>query len=87
MFKESIQAIRSGGAPGSPERYQVLNVVPEFDPSQRNQTIDMWLAKVSGCSSIYNWTERQTIHYAHPKLVGLTQRWYQGQPNLLFLLD
>lgn len=83
-FKEFIQVIRSEGASRSDERYPVLNVVPEFDPSKRNQTIDMWLAKVNECSSIYNWTERQTIHYALPKLTGLAQRWYQGLPSLLF---
>lgn len=81
-FKELIQNMKA--TDGSTERYPVLNVVPEFDPSKRNQTIDIWISKVNECGKIYNWTDRQTIHYALPKLMGLAQKWYQGLPSLLF---
>ncbi|CAH2086561.1 unnamed protein product [Euphydryas editha] len=69
------------------ERYPVMNVLPEFDPSKRNQTIDMWISKVNECSKMYNWTERQIIHYALPKLERLAKKWYQGLPSLLFSWD
>lgn len=83
-FKDFIEAMRSGNKSDSSERFPVMNVIPEFDPSKRSQTIEMWIAKVNECSLIYGWTERQTIHYALPKLVGLAQRWYQGLPSVLF---
>lgn len=81
VFKELIQNMKSDN---SGERYPTLNVVPEFDPSKRNQTIQMWISKVNECAIIYSWSERQIVHYALPKLVGLAQKWYQGLPSLLF---
>lgn len=80
-FKEIIQAMKTDGGN---ERYPAMNVIPEFDPSKRNQTVDIWINKVNECAAIYNWTERQIVHYALPKLVGLAQKWYQGLPSLLF---
>lgn len=80
-FKELIQTMNTDG---SNERFPILNVIPEFDPAKRTQTIDTWIVKVNECDKIYNWTERQIIHYALPKLVGLAQKWYQGLPSLLF---
>lgn len=62
----------------SNERFPSINVVPEFDPAKRNQTVDMWVLKVNECAQIYGWTERQIIHYALPKLISLAQKWYQG---------
>lgn len=82
-FRELVKALKSDSKSDN-ERFPVLNVVPEFDPSKRTQTIDMWLSKVNECAVIYNWTERQTIHYALPKLVGIGQKWYQGLPSLMF---
>lgn len=81
-FKELIQTMKTTDR-GS-EHFPVLNVLPEFDPSKREQTIDMWINKVNECALIYKWTERQTIHYALPKLMGLAQKWYQGLPSMLF---
>lgn len=80
-FKELVQTMKTDGCN---ERYPVMNVIPEFDPTKRNQTIETWLLKVNECAEIYNWTERQIIHYALPKLSGLAQKWYQGLPSLLF---
>lgn len=81
VFKEFMQTMK---ADGGSERFPVLNVIPEFDPSKRTQTIETWISKVNECAQIYNWTERQTVHYALPKLAGLAQKWYQGLPSLLF---
>ncbi|XP_022836865.1 uncharacterized protein LOC111364243, partial [Spodoptera litura] len=81
VFKELMQTMK---ADGGNERFPVLNVIPEFDPSKRTQTVETWINKVNECSQIYNWTERQTLHYALPKLAGLAQKWYQGLPSMLF---
>ncbi|XP_045784658.1 uncharacterized protein LOC123880536 [Maniola jurtina] len=66
------------------ERFPGMNVIPEFDPCKRNQTIHTWLSKVNESASIYGWTDKQTAYYALPKLVGLAKRWYQGLPSVKF---
>lgn len=50
------------------------NVVPEFDPSKKTQTIECWLKKVNECAVIYGWDEKQTIHFSLQKLVGLAKK-------------
>ncbi|CAK1599605.1 unnamed protein product [Parnassius mnemosyne] len=80
-FKELVNAIKPDN---SSDRYPAINVVPEFDPSKSNQTVNTWIVKVNECAAIYGWSERQIIHYALPKLVGLAQKWYQGLPSLMF---
>lgn len=65
------------------ESFPVLNnVLPEFDPLQKEQPISVWLSKVDECAEIYNWSNRQIIHYALPKLSGHAKLWYQGLPSL-----
>ncbi|CAH2089042.1 unnamed protein product [Euphydryas editha] len=46
ILKDFVQSIRSDG---NAERYPAMNVIPDFDPSRRNQTISMWLSKVNEC--------------------------------------
>ncbi|KAF9424185.1 hypothetical protein HW555_000578 [Spodoptera exigua] len=58
------------------------NVIPEFDPLLREQTIDVWLYKVDECAEIYNWNDKQTAHFALPKLTGHAKTWYQGLPSI-----
>ncbi|CAH2101046.1 unnamed protein product [Euphydryas editha] len=44
----------------------------------------MWLHKVNECAVIYDWTDRQTIHFALHKLTGLAKKWYEGLPTVLY---
>lgn len=67
------------------ENFSSTNVVPEFDPSLRNQTINNWVTKVNECAVLYGWTERQIVHNALPKLVGVAKKWYEGLPTLIFM--
>lgn len=60
------------------------NVLPEFDPMSKEQTIDAWIGKIEECAQIYGWDDRHKIHYALPKLSGVAKVWYQGLPSLLF---
>lgn len=60
----------------------LANVIPDFDPLLKEQTVNVWLDKVDECSEIYNWTDRQTVHYALPKLIGIAKTWYQGLPSI-----
>lgn len=60
------------------------NVIPDFDPMSRDQTIITWLTKVEECAEIYGWEEREIIHFALPKLTGVARTWYQGLNTVLF---
>ncbi|XP_045494224.1 uncharacterized protein LOC123693263 [Colias croceus] len=60
-----------------------INVIPEFDPMSKEQTVLTWLTKVEECAEIYGWDEKAIIHYALPKLTGVAKTWYQGLPSLL----
>lgn len=47
-----------GGMKGhSSSKLTVNNVVPEFDPISKEQTIVNWLTKVEECAEIYGWNE------------------------------
>ncbi|XP_075972453.1 uncharacterized protein LOC142974176 [Anticarsia gemmatalis] len=59
------------------------NFIPEFDPMSKEQNVLMWLTKVEECSTIYQWDDRETIHYALPKLTGVAKTWYQGLSTVL----
>lgn len=60
------------------------NILPNFDPSTKNQRIDIWLKKVNECASVYGWDERTTTHFAMQKLQGLAKVWYEGLNSILF---
>lgn len=85
-IKESLQSISAVNSKSN-ERFNNNNVVPEFDPKLKNQTIVTWLNKVKECSDIYGWDTKQTAHYALPKLVGTAKKWYEGQPSVLLTWD
>lgn len=79
-FLNAVKSMKSGGS----ERLSSLHqVVPEFDPMVKEQTIDAWLNKVEECRQIYEWSEREVIHYALPKLTGVAKTWYLSLPTLL----
>lgn len=60
------------------------NVIPEFDPANRGQTIECWLRKVNECASIYSWDEKQIVHFSLQKLVGLAKKWFEALPTVVF---
>ncbi|XP_026740751.1 uncharacterized protein LOC113503131 [Trichoplusia ni] len=60
------------------------NILPEFDPSTKNQRMDVWLKKVNECASVYGWDERTTIHFSMQKLQGLAKTWYQSLTTILY---
>ncbi|XP_028172046.1 serine/arginine repetitive matrix protein 2-like [Ostrinia furnacalis] len=81
-FGKILQAISTAN-PHNREKFVSINVVPEFDPKVKNQTIVTWLNKVNECAEIYGWDGKQTAHYALPKLMGTAKRWYEGQPTVM----
>lgn len=54
------------------------DVIPNFDPSQKNQSTRAWLKKVNEIATIYKWSEKQIIFHALSKLSGLAKCWYEG---------
>lgn len=83
LIKEFLNIIKAGA--GNRESFSssvLANVIPEFDPLVKEQTVNVWIDKVDECAEIYNWSDKQTIHYALPKLSGIAKTWYQGLPSI-----
>lgn len=59
------------------------NILPNFDPSAKNQRIDIWLRKVNECATVYGWDDITTTHFAMQKLQGLAKVWYEGLNTIL----
>ncbi|KAJ3667042.1 hypothetical protein Zmor_002452 [Zophobas morio] len=57
-------------------------VVPYFNPDDREQNAESWCNKVDELSEIFKWPEDATIYYALSKLRGLAETWYRGQTTL-----
>lgn len=79
-FLSILQAVKSSD---KPKLSFNNNVIPEFDPISKEQTILTWLTKVEECAEIYGWEDKEIIHYALPKLTGVAKTWYQGLPTML----
>ncbi|XP_026728672.1 uncharacterized protein LOC113494499 [Trichoplusia ni] len=60
------------------------NILPDFDPSSKNQRVDIWLKKVNESAAVYGWDERTTVYFAMQKLQGLAKVWYEGLNSILF---
>ncbi|KAL0811563.1 hypothetical protein ABMA28_009948 [Loxostege sticticalis] len=60
------------------------NILPDFDPSSKSQTTDVWLRKVNECATVYGWDERTVIHFAMQKLQGLAKTWYESLNSILY---
>lgn len=76
--------MKSMGRSGAHNISSMSNVIPEFDPMCKTETVLSWLTKVKECAEIYEWDEREIIHYALPKLTGLAKSWYQSLPSVKY---
>lgn len=83
FLTELAKTLAANRAEGN--KFPILgNVIPEFDPMNKSQTIQNWLSKIEECARMYKWDSDQTVHYAMPKLVGVTKTWYQSLPTMAF---
>lgn len=83
FLNELVKTLRNTKPEGN--KFPMLgNVIPEFDPMIKGQTIHMWLNKGEECAKLYNWDNDQIIHYALPRLVGVARAWYQALPTMSF---
>lgn len=84
-FHDLVSFISSYVKPDHSSRFKYdKNIIPEFDPSVKNQKIDSWLTKVNECSHIYGWSDQQTTHFALPRLVGHAKKWYEGLKTIKY---
>lgn len=67
--------------------YSGQNVIPEFDPQAKTQSIKDWLSKINETAAVYGWSEKQIIYYSIPRLAGLSKRWYDGLTTIKFSWD
>lgn len=83
----SIKDVRSSQPQSQGSQLKALdhkNIIPEFNPSGRNQRMDVWLKKVNECAKVYGWDERTTAHFAVQKLTGLAKTWYESLNSIMF---
>lgn len=80
----SIKPSQPSAAAHSSHNLNHKNILPEFDPSSKNQRIDIWLRKVNECAAVYGWDDKTVIHFAMQKLQGLAKTWYEGLNSILF---
>lgn len=60
------------------------DVVPAFNPEDREQSSTLWLNKVDELRQIFHWSEEATIYFALSKLTGLAETWYKGLQTMSF---
>ncbi|XP_028177583.1 uncharacterized protein LOC114365243 [Ostrinia furnacalis] len=81
---ELIKSLPSSASQSQNHFSMSTNALPEFDPANKEQTVDIWINKVEECASLYNWSETQLLHYALPKFTGLAKVWYNGLRTLKY---
>lgn len=59
-------------------------VIPVFDPENREQDIESWCRKVDELREIFKWSEDATIYFAVSKLSGLAEVWYRGLQSVRY---
>lgn len=79
-----LRSATEGNSLPSNTNMNYKNILPEFNPSLKNQRMDIWIKKVNECASVYGWNERTTVHFAMQKLQGLAKVWYESQSSILF---
>lgn len=83
-LKGSKSQPSTSGAPNYTNNINHKNILPDFDPSSKNQRIDIWIKKVNECTTVYGWDDKTTIHFAMQKLHGLAKVWYESLNSILF---
>lgn len=66
------------------KNFEHKNILPNFDPTAKNQRIDIWLKKVNECATVYGWDDKTTTHFAMQKLQGLAKTWYESLSTILY---
>nr|XP_049696722.1 uncharacterized protein LOC110378482 [Helicoverpa armigera] len=84
-----IQSIKGGLQPQPSQNthsrnLDYKNILPEFNPTNKSQRMDVWLKKVNECASVYGWDDKTIVHFAMQKLQGLAKTWYESLDSILY---
>ncbi|XP_049886763.1 serine/arginine-rich splicing factor 11-like [Pectinophora gossypiella] len=63
-LKEGLTSHPSTSEARPTSKIDHTNMLPNFDPSAKNQRIEVWLKKVNECATVYGWDDRTIIHFA-----------------------
>ncbi|KAK4872980.1 hypothetical protein RN001_015009 [Aquatica leii] len=63
------------------------DVIPIFDPEDRNQEITAWCQKVDELKLIFGWSEEATIYFALGRLSGLAEEAFPYKKDFCELLN
>lgn len=83
-FTEAIMRVLENSTSRSSSQTLRGDIVPVFNPDDRNQSAEKWCQKVSELRELYSWNEDSTIYFALAKLKGLAETWYKGLGTLNF---
>lgn len=86
LLEKLVSALTERGntTPQGTGMHGAQNIIPDFDPQGKVQTMREWIAKIDESAHVYGWSERQIIFYALPKLRGLAKRWYDGLTSVKY---
>ncbi|PZC75624.1 hypothetical protein B5X24_HaOG205900 [Helicoverpa armigera] len=82
--QRGLQPQPSQNAHSSHRNLDYKNILPEFNPSNKSQRMDVWLKKVNECASVYGWDDKTIVHFAMQKLQGLAKTWYESLDSILY---
>nr|CAI5852307.1 unnamed protein product [Callosobruchus analis] len=54
------------------------NCIPEFNPSNENESCACWLDKIDQLAHINQWDEKVVIYHMQSRLAGLAKTWYNN---------
>nr|CAI5851486.1 unnamed protein product [Callosobruchus analis] len=54
------------------------NCIPEFNPSNENESCARWLDKIDQLAHINQWDEKVVIYHMQSRLAGLAKTWYNN---------
>ena len=58
------------------------NAIPNFDPSDSHQSVEIWLQKIEDLKSLYGWNDVTVSTFMTARLQGLARKWYDGLPSV-----
>ncbi|XP_036146314.1 uncharacterized protein LOC118646778 [Monomorium pharaonis] len=57
-------------------------MIPPFDPSKNNLTVDKWIEHVNDLAEQYDWEDRNIMRLIATRLKGHARQWYDARPRL-----
>lgn len=68
----------TNGRPQSNIFPKLGNMIPDFGPMVKSQTMAIGINKVEECGKLYGWGDDQIVHYALSNLSRIAKSWYRA---------